>query len=438
MIETPGGGGDRRSPGARGRFLQHRLQRSHPVHPGGGSRQRAHQLPVRADASEHPAADSQHRRGRPRARHLGRHVRRSGRRPALQRAPGGARSRRAVDQRLHDPGSEAHHPQHHLRRGEDAGAQGDGAVDRGRDPASGGQRHARALPGTGGAGLGAHDRDRSTMRWRWAPPTRAACWAQVAGLPAQLERAAMVLSEVRASRRDRLPCREAPRVLVCGMGGSAIGGDIAAVWAAPHGVRIAVHRGYGLPAWVDRDTLLVFSSYSGNTEETLLGIRRASAPSGAARLCIATGGALAARSGRRLPSTRFPAGCSRAPRSGTRWWRCSRCCTRPASCRIRCPNCEATALHLRTSRGRDAGPKCPKRRIPRSAWRGAGMARLPVLYTGCGLHRSGRRALEGPNQRERQESGARQRVPRTRSQRDHGVAGAARPAQRRAALTADP
>jgi glucose/mannose-6-phosphate isomerase len=69
---------------------------------------------------------------------------------------------------------------------------------------------------------------------------------------------------------------------------------VAAVWAAAHGVRIAVHRGYGIPAWVTRDDLLVFSSYSGNTEETLSAFD-AAAEHGARRRCIATGGALAAR-----------------------------------------------------------------------------------------------------------------------------------------------
>jgi transposase len=58
-------------------------------------------------------------------------------------------------------------------------------------------------------------------------------------------------------------------VLICGMGGSAIGGEFAAAWASAFDVAVRVHRGYGLPAGVRPKTLVVFSSYSGNTEETL-------------------------------------------------------------------------------------------------------------------------------------------------------------------------
>ena len=59
-------------------------------------------------------------------------------------------------------------------------------------------------------------------------------------------------------------------VVVCGMGGSAIGGDLVRCLAEPTApVPIVVNRGYGLPAWVGEKTLVVASSYSGSTEETL-------------------------------------------------------------------------------------------------------------------------------------------------------------------------
>ena len=117
-------------------------------------------------------------------------------------------------------------------------------------------------------------------------------WSQVASLPAQVERAPAVLAEV--ARLGVTAAAPRAPVLVCGMGGSAIGGDFAAIWAATHGVRVAVHRSYGLPSWVDPNTVLVFSSYSGNTEETLAAFD-ASPARAPLRLCIATGGALAAR-----------------------------------------------------------------------------------------------------------------------------------------------
>ena len=65
-------------------------------------------------------------------------------------------------------------------------------------------------------------------------------------------------------------------VFVCGMGGSAISGELLRdlVQAeAPFSVR--VHRGDNLPAWVGAQTLGIFLSYSGNTAETLGAFREA-------------------------------------------------------------------------------------------------------------------------------------------------------------------
>ena len=59
-------------------------------------------------------------------------------------------------------------------------------------------------------------------------------------------------------------------VIIVGMGGSAIGGDIVRRLAlAESKVPISVRRDYGLPAFVDQNTLVIASSYSGNTEETV-------------------------------------------------------------------------------------------------------------------------------------------------------------------------
>ncbi|MBE0645863.1 MAG: bifunctional phosphoglucose/phosphomannose isomerase [Bacteroidetes bacterium] len=59
-------------------------------------------------------------------------------------------------------------------------------------------------------------------------------------------------------------------MLVCGMGGSAIGGDVLRVFAEKTArIPIAVNRGYIIPGYVDRHTLVVVMSYSGGTEESL-------------------------------------------------------------------------------------------------------------------------------------------------------------------------
>ena len=83
-------------------------------------------------------------------------------------------------------------------------------------------------------------------------------------------------------------------VTVLGMGGSAIGGDLAAALLAPElGIPMSVHRDYGCPNYVGKDSLVIASSYSGNTEETLSGFAEAR-KRGARIVAITTDGKLAA------------------------------------------------------------------------------------------------------------------------------------------------
>ncbi|MCD4685301.1 MAG: bifunctional phosphoglucose/phosphomannose isomerase [Anaerolineae bacterium] len=84
------------------------------------------------------------------------------------------------------------------------------------------------------------------------------------------------------------------QIVLCGMGGSAIGGDlIAALISATAPVPFVVLRGYDLPAFVTGpETLVITSSNSGNTEETLAATEQALAR-GVQLLAISTGGTLA-------------------------------------------------------------------------------------------------------------------------------------------------
>ena len=82
-------------------------------------------------------------------------------------------------------------------------------------------------------------------------------------------------------------------VVLCGMGGSAIGGDLVRGIVEPTAsLPFVVNRGYELPGWVGERTLVVASSYSGGTEETLSGFADAKAR-GARRLAVTSGGTLA-------------------------------------------------------------------------------------------------------------------------------------------------
>ncbi len=86
------------------------------------------------------------------------------------------------------------------------------------------------------------------------------------------------------------------RLVIVGMGGSAIGADLLAGLAARKGkVPVEVVRGYELPAHIrGSKTLVIASSYSGNTEETLTAFAEA-ARRGTALMAITTGGQLAER-----------------------------------------------------------------------------------------------------------------------------------------------
>src|SRR3972149_7716429 len=112
---------------------------------------------------------------------------------------------------------------------------------------------------------------------------------QINGLPDQLAAAWQLGSSL------DLPDWKAIRnVVVAGLGGSAIGADLLAAYAEPT-LKTAwvTHRDYGLPFWArGEDTLVICSSHSGNTEETLSAFK-AARQAGTRILAISTGGALA-------------------------------------------------------------------------------------------------------------------------------------------------
>ncbi len=111
----------------------------------------------------------------------------------------------------------------------------------------------------------------------------------VLGLPDQLRDALWRIETA------RLEPAESAGLMVCGMGGSAIGGDLA---AAALGDRLTKPllsiRGYELPSWATPEWTVLCSSYSGKTEETLACFEAAEVL-GARRLVLSTGGPLVER-----------------------------------------------------------------------------------------------------------------------------------------------
>ena len=84
-------------------------------------------------------------------------------------------------------------------------------------------------------------------------------------------------------------------ICFCGMGGSAIGGDLArSYWETESPIPLIVVRNYRLPAFVNEHWFIIATSYSGNTEETLAAVAEAGDRRCKRILALASGGELAA------------------------------------------------------------------------------------------------------------------------------------------------
>ncbi len=106
------------------------------------------------------------------------------------------------------------------------------------------------------------------------------------GFPEQLKDALRIASEAELKGPDT----PIDRVLVSGLGGSGIGGTLVSEWTAREAsVPVNVNKDYHLPGWVDDRTLLIISSYSGNTEETLNALEEGVVKN-ARIVCISSGG----------------------------------------------------------------------------------------------------------------------------------------------------
>ena len=113
-------------------------------------------------------------------------------------------------------------------------------------------------------------------------------YGQITGLPQQLIKAWEL--------GNKLPLpgfKPFHQVLIAGMGGSAIGGDLLASYVADLAeVPVTVLRDYDLPAWAKgSNTLVIASSHSGNTEETLSAYDQAMRNK-CQVMCVTTGGKL--------------------------------------------------------------------------------------------------------------------------------------------------
>ena len=130
-------------------------------------------------------------------------------------------------------------------------------------------------------------------------------WGATVGLPEQVEAAVS-----RARGIDGLPSHDrVENVVVLGMGGSGIAGDVLVAAAAPFmPVPVTVVKGYVPPDYVGTGSLVFAISFSGNTEETLEAAA-AAFEAGASLIVVAGGGELVRLAGEwNVPVVSLPDG----------------------------------------------------------------------------------------------------------------------------------
>ncbi len=104
--------------------------------------------------------------------------------------------------------------------------------------------------------------------------------------PAQL-REAIAIGNAAVINKHAQPIRS---IFVSGMGGSGIGANfVQELTRSELKIPFVVGKGYEIPNFVGKNTLVVISSYSGNTEETLNALELA-IPTGAKIVCVSSGG----------------------------------------------------------------------------------------------------------------------------------------------------
>ena len=204
------------------------------------------------------------------------------------------------------------------------------------------------------------------------------------------------------------PAEEVDNVLVLGMGGSGIAGDVLAAIGGPFvPVPIVVSKGYAPPSFVGPGTLCFAVSFSGNTEETLQAAQAAAA-AGARMVVVTAGGELAALAPTwQAPHVPLPDDIpSPGPRSVRCPCRCS-CCSRRWAC-SRAPRGWVDAA-VDAARGAPRRTR-RRRRPPQDLARTIGRT-IPLIFGAGPLGAVAAARWKTPGQRERQVAGVHRHVP---------------------------
>jgi glucose/mannose-6-phosphate isomerase len=182
-----------------------------------------------------------------------------------------------------------------------------------------------------------------------------------------------------------------PKTLaIAGMGASAIGGDLLRIYLSRHsGIPVFVLRDYGLPRFVGEGSLVVISSYSGNTEEALSCFREAISRN-ALVVCITSDGHLLEEARLRgIPYVKIPMGFP--PRAGLGYcfatllalaWKAG-LCAHPEDELCECADTLESLTKVYVRHETDANPAV---RLARDL-----VSRIPLIYCGTDLDAVGLR-----------------------------------------------
>lgn len=108
----------------------------------------------------------------------------------------------------------------------------------------------------------------------------------IRSFPAQMEEAINLGSQIQFTQ----PHSTIQKIFVSGMGGSGIGAEFVASFIKTYcHLPFIINKSYDIPAWIDKNTLVIISSYSGNTEETLSALQQV-IQTEAKIICISSGG----------------------------------------------------------------------------------------------------------------------------------------------------
>ncbi len=175
------------------------------------------------------------------------------------------------------------------------------------------------------------------------------------------------------------------KVVITGLGGSAIGGDILRVLTAGRmPVPVTVNRDYSLPHFVGPDTLVFAVSYSGNTEETLCAFEEARRR-GAALVAVTTGGALAkAAQSCGVPVITVPGGLAPRAAVGYLFFPLLRTLEHLGFLPDAAAEMEEAAEVLKTMHEQSLGPHVPQEQNPAKQLARKLYGRLPVIWGSSG------------------------------------------------------